>query len=880
MTKKYNHALNSKIEQIEHQLRQATDPLHQIDLMNALGWEMRSIDPYQTISISQTAYRLATEHHYTQGIAHSLRNWGNCACQTGDYEAAFEKLLRAKTLAEEIADEHALAEILLNLSTVHGILGDSSHALEYAFVGLNIAKHIRYQWAACQFLNNISLSYQSLADYDQSSPYLEQALATAKALGDLIEQARVLNNLAISYTLRNEYTQALNCGQQSLQLIHQSGEQEIRLKANVLDTLGDVYFHLNNEAQASLHLYECIEFSRQIGYTYVEISALINFGKLYQASNPALAIDYLQEALTQAKQHKILRYQSESYQRLAEIHKSQGNYQQALDYYEAFHQVHEEIFNEDSNRKIKNLEVLNRTEAAYKEAALLQTKNQELEAEINERKRIESELVQAKEEAEVAKEQAEVANQAKSDFLSNMSHELRTPLNGILGYAQILQREQNISHTHRQGLNVIHRSGNHLLQLINDILDLSKIEARKMDLYPLEIHLETFLNDIADIIRVRSADKGIYFTHALTDDLPAGIKVDETRLRQVLLNLLGNAVKFTDAGGVMFRVSQGETCTQSSRATLRFEVEDSGVGMTAQELGKIFQPFEQVGETKMHNTGTGLGLAISRQLVQLMGGDIQVTSKKDVGTRFWFEIIVPTAERVSSLALDTMSTIVGYVGRRLTVLSVDDRAENRMVLNSLLSPLGFDIIEGQDGQEEIDLAKIHQPDIILTDLVMPRKTGFDALTEIRAMPALAQTPIVAISASLFELRQIQGRIKEFDGFLSKPVDINRLLELIGELLNLTWVYAGDEPPPAVDPQEAPHRPTQTSILVPPIEMMEGIYEMVMLGDMWGVQAISQRLIAREPQYRPFLNEVDTLAESFEEERLIMLLQRHLGFKLE
>ena len=271
---------------------------------------------------------------------------------------------------------------------------------------------------------------------------------------------------------------------------------------------------------------------------------------------------------------------------------------------------------------------------------------------ITERKRTEEELKRhryhledmvAERNAElvIAKERADVANQAKSTFLTNMSHELRTPLNAILGYAQILAKDKQLSERQRAGLNTIQQSGAHLLNLITDLLDLSRIEAGKFDLNESAIKLPTFLYVIGDLIRIKAEQKNLIFQLELAANLPT-VRADEKRLRQVLLNLLGNAVKFTDHGSVSLRVQ--ELARDGDKVTLHFEVQDIGIGMNTDQLEAIFKPFEQVGEVERRYGGSGLGLSISRQLVRLMGSDIQVHSQPGEGSRFWFDLTVPLAD--------------------------------------------------------------------------------------------------------------------------------------------------------------------------------------------------------------------------------------------
>ncbi|BAY98143.1 integral membrane sensor hybrid histidine kinase [Tolypothrix tenuis PCC 7101] len=474
---------------------------------------------------------------------------------------------------------------------------------------------------------------------------------------------------------------------------------------------------------------------------------------------------------------------------------------------------------------------------------------------ITERKQ--SEIALAK-----AKEAAEAASYAKSEFLANMSHELRTPLNGILGYAQILQRSQHLDEKERSRIDVIYQCGSHLLTLINDILDLSKIEAQKLELTPTDFHLPAFLQGVAEMCRIRAELKNLNFQYQLAAELPIGIHADEKRLRQVLINLLSNAIKFTDTGSVTLTVSY------ASAGKIRFQVRDSGIGIPQEKLQVIFQPFEQVGNHRRQTEGTGLGLAISQKIVELMGSTIEVESQINVGSIFWFDVNLPEADEwVKTSQIDDKGQIIGIKNCRPKILIVDDKWANRSVIANLLSPIGFEVAEAVNGQEGWLKVWEFQPDIVLTDLLMPEIDGFTLIQRIRKSETFKDIVIIVSSASVFESDQHRSIEVGGNDFLPKPIQATTLLQKLQQHLHLEWLY---------EEQKNVHQLEVdcTELIAPPIAELETLCKLVMKGNFKGIIKQAALIEQMDKKYIPFAKKLHELATGYQDQDILALIQSY------
>lgn len=474
----------------------------------------------------------------------------------------------------------------------------------------------------------------------------------------------------------------------------------------------------------------------------------------------------------------------------------------------------------------------------------------------------------------ITQKKAEEANRAKTVFLTTMSHELRTPLNAILGFSQLMQRDSSLPDTQREKLNIINTSGEHLLGLINDVLELSKIESGRITLKTETFDLHRLLDDLDNIFTGRLEDKDVHLRFEKGDTLPRLINADQGKLRQILINLLGNALKFTEQGEIVLKaslVNQTEAVDEATlpRLYLRFEISDSGVGIAREDYSKIFSPFEQAESGARKEGSTGLGLSISQRYAQLMGGQLTFTSQLGVGSTFCVEITALAGRQEDEETAQWLPKVTSLAPgqEEVRVLVVDDNYSNRLLLNKMLSPVGFSVREAANGQEAMALFEQWHPHLLLLDVKMPVMDGTEVTRRIRA--SNRDVAIIIVSASVFEEQKQQLLELGANAYIRKPVREDQLFAEIKHHLNIDYLYQA----PVSKTRERKLRAEDMTEL--PAPLRGAFAEAILVGD---IGRLNQLVDQAETHHNEIGAALRTMVENFELDKIQSLFshENHSG----
>ena len=698
--------------------------------------------------------------------------------QKGEFEKAVFYFLEALKISEKHKDSTRIAQTLNNLGIINMFSGENEKALEYLQRSKIIKQQLKNNELTIAITNmNIGIIYKNIENYDEAYEYFMMALPEIEKQDAKSALAPIYNNIGIIFLFRQQYDQALN-------------------------------YYLKAEIYADSYLQD---YSRAV--------LMQNIGECYMfLKKTQKALSYLNKGLELALEKENLHVQKNIYNVLCDYYLDKGDYRLAFKYREKYDAARYSVLNLEKKKMIEELQTKYETEKKDQENLLLNEQIHVKELETLRQKNINKLLILAvifvlsliilmtyflqrinkinvklKQSSEdlqklnvdlnESKNKIEAALDFKTQFIANMSHEIRTPLNIIIGFNAMLKK--NISSPKLLSfIDAIDVSSNNLLQLLNDILDLSKMEAGKMVLSPDSINLSTMLEDIRKLFSLRAEEKSLDFSIVLDPMVPTGLMVDEVRLRQVLVNLIGNAIKFTESGFVKLSVFPGPSkpgyIISSSVTDLIFEIEDSGTGIAEKDQTEIFESFKQI---KTHNQkklgGTGLGLPISKRLTEMMGGKILVSSEVGKGSKFTVQLtnipILPQSSNIRKNAAN-LSMLTDIIFSKGCIVVADDEELNRNLIKAYFEGTPITLIEAESGEEAIAMTQKHHPDLVLMDLKMPGKNGFEAAREIKNDMETKHIPVIAITASHLLDDQIEEDKELFAGFISKPVFITELFE--------------------------------------------------------------------------------------------------------
>ncbi|MES2701886.1 MAG: tetratricopeptide repeat protein [Bacteroidota bacterium] len=737
-----------RYKELKEHLMEQTDEKSKIDTLVDMGVEVRAIDVEKAMEMAEEIIQRSKVVTYYRGIGRGLNLKGSCYWLKGEYDTGLSIIKEALAIAIRIKDRRLEARVLHNYGNIYRDMGDLANALTHFERALGINEELGDEFSQSIILTSISNLLYDLNDYDSALEYALKCLPIFERAHNSSSLINIYNTLGNIYFKKEQHAEALHYFTENMK--HSEPETAAYVMAE--SGLGKVYYKMHDFGNSSKFLTNSLREAQLLGNAEVQIICHFYLGRLYMDDNNyRQALQSLNSAFTLASEYMRRHDLLSIHEALSALYDNMGDIPKAFHHLKTFEQLKEEIFKQKIINELRNLQVRQQIELAKKE-----------------------------------KEVAERTAHLKHQFMANMSHEIRTPMNAIVGMTKLLQSKEPRTDQLRY-LNAIHQSADNLLVIINDILDVSKIEAGKIIIEQTDFSIRDVLNSVRDMLMLKAEERGIELRIVVDPAIPRRLIGDPTRLSQVLINLAGNAVKFTERGFVEVNASLRKS--EGNKLWVRYDVIDTGIGISPEHVDSVFDSFTQAGSDVARKFGgTGLGLTISRQLVNLMGGEISVQSELQKGTTF--TTVIPFEEAAMQEEIKKVVTLDAAAMQRLNnmkVLLVEDNEFNRMVAEDTMKEIMPDIQVdvAVNGQEAVYRVQHQQYDVVLMDIQMPVMDGVKATHLIRTtLPEPARsTRIIAMTANVLQEDVQQYLDAGMNAYISKPFKTEELLHQMDAVMS-------------------------------------------------------------------------------------------------